>query len=185
MCAAQAPFQAAWAANWCLWSFIRLWGRGDSRHSERASDLPRRWNWLMRRLCLVWANAGSTIALRPNVMRTSRFGREAKLAARRAESCADGGLAAKRPAAGKLIAELLRGGDDEVTEWDHRGAAELHGAVSRGAQQPDRLNDPVGLLWDRLGFAAQEQAGGHLRVDRVALVDTAAVCACGWLTSTT
>lgn len=22
--AAQVPFQAAWAARWCLWSFIRL-----------------------------------------------------------------------------------------------------------------------------------------------------------------
>ena len=102
------------------------------------------------------------------------LGRAAKLAGRRAESCADGGLAAERPAVGELIAELLRGGDDEVAELDHRGAAGLHGAVSRGAQQPDRLDDPVGLLGDRLGFAGQEQPGGHLRVDRVALADTAA-----------
>ena len=57
---------------------------------------------------------------------------------------------------------------------NHRGAAGLHGAVTRCAQQPDRLNDPVGLLRDRLGLAGQEQPGGHLRVDRVALADTTA-----------
>ena len=46
-------FQAAWAARWCLWSLSRLCVAVISRHSERAADLPRRWNWLMRRLCLV------------------------------------------------------------------------------------------------------------------------------------
>jgi hypothetical protein len=50
--------------SWCLWSLRRLWVAVISRHSERAADLPRRWNWLMRRLCLVWANTGSIIALR-------------------------------------------------------------------------------------------------------------------------
>ena len=39
-------------------------GGGDRRHSERTADLPRRWKLSMRRLCLVCANTGSTIALR-------------------------------------------------------------------------------------------------------------------------
>ena len=48
---------------------------------------------------------------------------------------------------------------------------------TRDAQQPDRLDDPVGLLGDRLGLAGQEQPSGHLRVDRIALADTAtSVC---------
>ena len=46
-------FQASTAAKWCLWSFIRLCVAVIRRHSERAADLPRLWNWLMRRLCLV------------------------------------------------------------------------------------------------------------------------------------
>jgi hypothetical protein len=49
---------------WCLWSFKRLWVAVINRHSESAADRPRRWNWLMRRLCLVCANTGSTIAFR-------------------------------------------------------------------------------------------------------------------------
>jgi transposase len=48
---------------------------------------------------------------------------------------------------------------------DHRGAAGFHGAVARYAQQPDRLDDPVGLLGDRLGLAGQQQPGGHLGID--------------------
>jgi hypothetical protein len=58
------PSQAAAAAIWCLWSFIRLWVAVLSRHSERTADLPRRWKRSIRRLCLVCANTGSTIALR-------------------------------------------------------------------------------------------------------------------------
>ena len=61
--AAGAP-QAPAAAIWCVWSFIRLWVAVISRHSERTADLPRRWKLSMRRLCLVCANTGSTIALR-------------------------------------------------------------------------------------------------------------------------
>ena len=98
-------------------------------------------------------------------------GKVAELAWCRAQPAAEGGLAAERLAAGELVAELLRGGDDQVAELDDRGAAGLHGAVARGAQQPDRLDDPVGLLRDRLGLAGQEQPGGHLGVDRVALAD--------------
>jgi hypothetical protein len=60
----QSAFQAAAAAIWCLWSLRRLWVAVISRHSESAADRPRRWNWLMRRLCLVCANTGSTIAFR-------------------------------------------------------------------------------------------------------------------------
>ena len=63
------------------------------------------------------------------------------------------------------------GGDDEITDLDQCGAAGLHRAVPRDAQQPDRLDDPVGLLRDRFGLAGQEQAGGHLRIDRIALAD--------------
>jgi hypothetical protein len=81
----------------------------------------------------------------------------------------------ERLAARELIAELLRGGDNDVAQLDDRGAAGLHGAVARYAQQPDRLDDPVGLLRDRLGFARQQQPGGHLRVDRVALADPATI----------
>jgi hypothetical protein len=42
----------------------RLWVAVISRHSERAADLPRRWKRSIRRLNLVCANTGSTIALR-------------------------------------------------------------------------------------------------------------------------
>ena len=105
-------------------------------------------------------------------LRSLRRGPE--LPARRAESSADGDLAAQRLAVRELIAQLLRGGDDQVAELDQRGAARLHGAVASDAQQPDRLDDPVGLLGDRLGLAGLEQAGGHLGVDRVALADTTA-----------
>ena len=56
--------QALATANWCLWSFIRLCVAVISRHSECAAALPRRWNWSMPRLCFVWANTGSIIALR-------------------------------------------------------------------------------------------------------------------------
>jgi hypothetical protein len=44
-------FQASAAASWCLWSFIRLCVAVIRRYSERAADLPRLSNWLMRRLC--------------------------------------------------------------------------------------------------------------------------------------
>jgi hypothetical protein len=65
----------------------------------------------------------------------------------------------------------LRGGDEQVAYLDQRGAVGLHGAAACDAQQTDRLNDSVGLLRDRFGLAGLEQAGGHLRVDRVALTD--------------
>ena len=121
------------------------------------------------------SSSSASIALGDRAQRELRgLGRAAKLVGRRAEPCAEGGLAAERLAAGELVAELLRGGDDQVAELDHRGAAGLHGAVARDAQQPDRLDDPVGLLRDRGRFAGQEQPGGHLRVDRVALADTPA-----------
>jgi hypothetical protein len=50
----------------------------------------------------------------------------------------------------------LWGGDDEISDLEQRGAAGLHGAVPRDAQQPDRLDDPVGLLRDRFGLAGLE-----------------------------
>jgi hypothetical protein len=50
--AVQVTSQAAWVARWCLWSLRRLWVAVISRHSERAADLPRRWNWLIRRVVL-------------------------------------------------------------------------------------------------------------------------------------
>ena len=87
---------------------------------------------------------------------------------------ADADLATEGLAVRELITDLLRGGDDEVTDLDQCGAAGFHGAVPRHAQHPDRLDDPVGLFRDRFGFAGLEQAGGHLRVDRVALADTPA-----------
>jgi hypothetical protein len=62
--AARAVFQAAATAIWCLWSFSRLWVAVIRRHSERTADLPRRRKLSIRRLCLVCANTGSTIALR-------------------------------------------------------------------------------------------------------------------------
>jgi hypothetical protein len=37
-----APAQAAAAANWWLWSFIRLCVAVIKRHSVRTADLPRR-----------------------------------------------------------------------------------------------------------------------------------------------
>jgi hypothetical protein len=41
--------------------------------------------------------------------------------------------------------------------------------VTGRTQQPDRLDDPVGLLRDRPGLAGQEQSGRHLSIDRIAL----------------
>jgi hypothetical protein len=64
VCSRQAACQAAAAAIWCLWSLRRLWVAVIRRHSESAADRPRRWNWLIRRLCLVCAKTGSTIAFR-------------------------------------------------------------------------------------------------------------------------
>ena len=66
------------------------------------------------------------------------------------------------------------GGDDEIADLDQRGAARLHGAVASDAQQPDRLDDPIGLFWNSRGLAGQREPGGHLGVDRVALADTPA-----------
>ena len=45
--------------------------------------------------------------------------------------------------------------------------------MSGRAQQPDRLDNPIGLLRNRLGLAGQEEPSGHLGVDRVALADPA------------
>jgi hypothetical protein len=41
--------------------------------------------------------------------------------------------------------------------------------VTGCTRQPDRLDDPVGLLRDRPGLAGQEQSGRHLGIDRIAL----------------
>ena len=100
--------------------------------------------------------------------------RGAELPAGQAESSADRDLAAECLARGELISDLVRGGDDEVSDLEQSSAAGLHSAAASDAQQPDRLDDPVGPLRDRLGLAGLEQAGGHLRIDRVALADTPA-----------
>jgi hypothetical protein len=68
----------------------------------------------------------------------------------------------------------LRGGDDQPAELNERGGAGLHGAVASCAQQPDRLDDPVGLLRDRGRLPGQREAGGHLGIDRIALAAPAA-----------
>jgi len=41
------------AAIWWLWSFRRLWVAVIRRHSERQTDLPRRWKRSIRRLNFV------------------------------------------------------------------------------------------------------------------------------------
>jgi hypothetical protein len=92
-----------------------------------------------------------------------------ELADRGPQPAAERGLAAERLATGELIAELVGGGDAEIAELNNGGAAGLHRAVTGCAQQPDRLDDPVGLLRDRLGLAGQEQSGRHLRIDGIAL----------------
>ena len=79
-----------------------------------------------------------------------------------------------RLARGELVAELLRGGDDQPAELNDRGAAGLHGAVASCAQQPDRLDNPIGLLRDRGRLPRQRESGGHLGVDRIALAAPAA-----------
>jgi hypothetical protein len=50
----------------------------------------------------------------------------------------------------------LRGGDDQIADLDQCGAARFDGAVASDAQQPDRLDDPVSLLWNRFRFAGLE-----------------------------
>jgi len=47
-----------------VWSLSRLWTAACSRHSERAADLPLRWNRRKLRLNLFCAKTGSTVALR-------------------------------------------------------------------------------------------------------------------------
>jgi len=73
----------------------------------------------------------------------------------------------------------LRSGDDDVAQLDGRGATEFHGTVTRDAQQPDRFDDPVGLLWGCVGLAGLEQSGGDLGVDRVALANAPASVSVG------
>ena len=80
-------------------------------------------------------------------------GRSGKLVGRGSEPATQRGLAADRLGGGKLVAELLRGSDDQPAELNDRGAAGLHGAVASCAQQPDRLDNPIGLLRDRSGRA--------------------------------
>jgi hypothetical protein len=65
------------------------------------------------------------------------------------ESRADGGFAAERLAIGKLVAEWLRCGDEQITDLHERDRAGLDRAVARDAKLPDRFDDPVGLLRDR------------------------------------
>jgi hypothetical protein len=62
--AAQWRCQAPAAASWCLLELHQVVSvEVVSRHCERAADLPRRFKRLIRRLCLVCANTGSTICL--------------------------------------------------------------------------------------------------------------------------
>jgi hypothetical protein len=61
------------------------------------------------------------------------LGRRAQLAARGPEPPAERDLAAQRLAIRELVAELLRGGDDELAELHHRGAACFDRALARNA----------------------------------------------------
>ena len=66
------------------------------------------------------------------------------------------GLAAERLAAGELLAQLCGAVMIRSRSWTIAALRDFHGAVARDAQQPDRLDDPVGLLRDRGRLAGQE-----------------------------
>jgi hypothetical protein len=95
--------------------------------------------------------------------------RSIKLAQAGPQAAAERRLAADRPALRELLAQFLRRGDDQLGELDHGRAACLDRAGARDAQQPDRFDDPVGLLGHGRRLAGEPQPSGHLGVDRVAL----------------
>ena len=85
------------------------------------------------------------------------------------EAAAERGFAAQRLATFEQVAEFLRGGDDQPAELEDRCGAGLDRALARVAQQPDRFDDPIAVLGDRGRLPGEQQPGGELGVDRVAL----------------
>jgi hypothetical protein len=70
--------------------------------------------------------------------------RVAELAGGGSQPATERHLAADSLGAGEPIPQRLRSGDDEIAKLNHCGGAGLHGALARDAQQPDRLDHPVG-----------------------------------------